>query len=355
MWQQLESASSSLPDGVAGWFPGGEALVTHGAAKFIPAGTPDRIPAMTDELAVIALSKTPRPEDVEAMLAEVEDSGATVEHYGRVRVTSTASGGSEESEASGYSAMTARVTGGDLEKLRTQLRPDPMGFRWHSVDVNVIPGQLFDPDAKKMLIMDVDSTLIQQEVIELLAGHVGRQEEVAAVTDRAMRGELDFAQSLRERVAVLKGLPVSVLEDVVAQVRFSVGARVLVDTFHRAGHTVAVVSGGFSQILTPLAQKLGLDHHLANELEIEDGHLTGRVVGPIVDADVKERMLREWAQADQVSPEQVIAVGDGANDAKMLETAAVGIAFNGKPNLRAEADAQINLPNLDSVRFFADL
>ncbi|MDO5617783.1 phosphoserine phosphatase SerB [Kocuria sp.] len=310
---------------------------------------------MTDELAVIALSRTPQPEDVEEILADVEDSGATVESYGRVRVTATASGGSEESEATGYSAMTARVTDGNLAALRSRLRPDPLGFRWHSVDVNVIPGQLFDPDAKKMLIMDVDSTLIQQEVIELLAAHVGRQEEVAAVTERAMRGELDFAASLRERVAVLQGLPVSVLEEVVAQVRLSVGARVLVDTFHRAGHTVAVVSGGFNQILAPLAQKLGLDHYLANQLEIDDGHLTGRVVGDIVDASVKEKMLREWAAADGVGLDQVIAVGDGANDAKMLAAAAVGISFNGKPVVRERADAQINLPNLDSIRFFADL
>lgn len=325
------------------------------AVEFVPARLDDRIPAMTDQLAVIALSKTPQPEDVEELLAQVEDSGATVEHYGRVRVTSSASGGSDESEATGYSAMTARVSGGDLQQLRTLLRPDPMAFRWHSVDVNVIPGALFDPDAKKLLIMDVDSTLIQQEVIELLAAHVGREEEVAAVTDRAMRGEIDFAQSLRERVAVLQGLPESVLEEVVGQVRLSVGARVLVETFHRAGHAVAVVSGGFNQILTSLAQKLELDHHLANELEIVDGHLTGRVTGPIVDGDVKERMLREWATAESVDPVQVIAVGDGANDLKMLAAAGVGISFNGKPALRAAADAQINLPNLDSVRFFADL
>ncbi|ROZ63783.1 phosphoserine phosphatase SerB [Kocuria soli] len=310
---------------------------------------------MTDELAVIALSKTPQPEDVEEILAEIEDSGATVEQHGRVRVTSTASGGGDESEATGYSAMTARVTGADLENLRTRLRPDPMGFRWHSVDVNVIPGHLFDPEVKKMVIMDVDSTLIQQEVIELLAAHVGREQEVAEVTERAMRGEIDFAQSLHERVAVLQGLPESVIDEVVAQVRPSVGARVLIETFHRAGHTVAAVSGGFNQVLAPLAEKLGLDHYLANQLEIEDGHLTGRVTGAVVEAEIKARMLEEWAINDGVRPEQVIAVGDGANDLKMLARAGLGISFNGKQVLREAADAQINLPNLDSVRFFADL
>lgn len=318
-----------------------------------PAG--DRIPAMTDELAVIALSRTPQPDDVEEILAEIEDTGAVVEHYGRVRVTSTASSGGEDSEASGYSAMTARVTGGDLSALRHLLRPDPEGFRWHSVDVNVIPSDLFDPDAKKLLVMDVDSTLIQQEVIELLAGHVGRQDEVAAVTERAMRGEIDFAESLKARVAVLEGLPESVIGEVISQIRLSVGARVLVETFHRAGHSVGVVSGGFTQVLGPLAEKLGLDHHLANDLEIVDGHLTGRVLGEIVDGSVKERKLAEWAEAEGVDASQILAVGDGANDAKMLERAAVGIAFNAKPTLRQAADAQINLPNLDSVRFFADL
>lgn len=310
---------------------------------------------MTEEIAVIALSKTPQPEDVEQILADVEDSGATVKDYSRVRVTSTASSGGEDSEATGYSAMTARISGGSLEHLRTLLRPDPLGFRWHSIDVNVIPGRLFDPETKKMLIMDVDSTLIQQEVIELLAEHAGRREEVAAITERAMRGEIDFSQSLHERVAVLQGLPVAVLEDVLAKIRFSVGARVLVDTFQRAGHSVAVVSGGFSQVLAPLAEKLNLDHHLAHELEVADGHLTGRIVGDVVDAQVKECMLRQWAAADSVDVNQVIAVGDGANDARMLSAASVGISFNGKPVLRQVADAQINLPNLDSVRFFADL
>ncbi|KAA9394960.1 phosphoserine phosphatase SerB [Kocuria coralli] len=310
---------------------------------------------MTDELAVIALSRTPEPEDADRILAELEDAGATVEQYGRVRVTATASSGGEDSEATGYSAMTVRVAGGDLEALRKRMRPDPEGFRWHSVDVNVIPQALFDPDAKKLLVVDVDSTLIQQEVIDLLAGHVGRQEEVAAVTERAMRGEIDFARSLQERVAVLEGVPESVLDEVISQVRLSIGARVLVETFHRAGHTVGAVSGGFNQILAPLAEKLGLDHYRANDLEIVDGHLTGRVLGEVVDADVKERMLKQWAAEDGVSPEQVIAVGDGANDAKMLSSAAVGISFNGKPLLRQSADAQINMPNLDSVRFFADL
>jgi len=221
-----------------------------------------------------------------------------------------------------------------------------------SVDVAIVPSALRLAE-RKFLIMDVDSTLIQQEVIELIAAHAGKEAEVAAVTEAAMRGELDFAESLHQRVAQLAGLPVSVLEEVRATVRLSVGARRLVDAFHAAGHRVAVVSGGFNQILGPLAEDLGLDFWLANDLEIHDGVLTGRVAGDVVDRATKASRLREWAQASGVPLEASVAVGDGANDLDMLATAGLGVAFNAKPAVQAAADAAINVPNLDAVAVLA--
>ncbi|GAB4098916.1 phosphoserine phosphatase SerB [Sinomonas halotolerans] len=206
---------------------------------------------------------------------------------------------------------------------------------------------------RKLLIMDVDSTLIQQEVIELLAEHAGKREEVAAVTEAAMRGELDFAQSLHARVATLAGLPVEVIEKARAAVVLSLGAEELIAAFHAAGHIVCVVSGGFNQILDPLAARLGLDHALANELEVVDGRLTGKVLGEVVDRAVKERMLRAWAGEHGIPLEHCIAVGDGANDLDMLGAAGLGVAFNAKPKVRAAADATVDLPYLDIVRHFA--
>lgn len=206
---------------------------------------------------------------------------------------------------------------------------------------------------RKLLLMDVDSTLIKQEVIELLAAYAGKREEVTAVTEAAMRGELDFAQSLHARVAVLAGLPAAVVDDVRAEVSLSEGAAELVAAFKAAGHAVAVVSGGFNQILGPLAAGLGLDHWIANELEIVDGALTGRVLGDVIDRAAKEKYLRDWAAAEGIPLEHTIAVGDGANDLDMLGAAGIGVAFNAKPAVRAAADAAVDMPYLDTVRHIA--
>jgi len=222
------------------------------------------------------------------------------------------------------------------------------------VDTAIVPQGLRQA-VRKLLIMDVDSTLIQQEVIELLAAHAGKREEVAAVTEAAMRGELDFAQSLHARVAVLAGLPAAVVDSVREEVRLSLGAAELVAAFKAAGHTVAVVSGGFNQILEPIAGGLGLDYWIANELEIVDGALTGKVLGAVIDRAAKEKYLREWAAAEGISLEHTIAVGDGANDLDMLGAAGIGIAFNAKPAVRAVADAAINMPYLDAVRHIANV
>ncbi|WP_144792372.1 phosphoserine phosphatase SerB [Kocuria palustris] len=311
---------------------------------------------MTEQLALIALARTPHPETVQQIMESIEEAGATIESHGRVRVTPNASGGgSSDAELNGYNAAYAQFTGLSLERAREIARPDPLSTPWDDLDVSVVPAAIMDPDQRKLLVMDADSTFLQQEAIDLLAARAGVQDQVAQLTDRAMSGEIDFASSLRERAALLEGLPDTVLGEVAQELRPTVGAGVLVDTFHRAEYTVGVVSGGFRQVIEPLMAKHEIDHYLANELEVVDGRLTGRVVGPIVDASVKASMLRSWAKDDGVSPEQTIAVGDGANDIQLLEAAAVGIAFNAKPVLRRAADAQVNIPNLDAVRFFADL
>lgn len=220
------------------------------------------------------------------------------------------------------------------------------------IDTALVPAALRSA-SRKLLIMDVDSTLIQQEVIELLAAYAGKREEVAAVTEAAMRGELDFAQSLHARVAVLAGLPADVVHSVRKEVKLSEGAGQLVAAFKAAGHAVAVVSGGFNQILEPIASDLGLDYWQANELEIVDGALTGKVLGAVVDRAAKEKYLREWAAAEGIALEHTIAVGDGANDLDMLGAAGIGVAFNAKPAVRAVADAALNMPYLDAVRHIA--
>ncbi|MGV9671175.1 phosphoserine phosphatase SerB [Gordonia sp. NPDC003504] len=220
----------------------------------------------------------------------------------------------------------------------------------HSVDIAVERGGLARR-AKRLIVFDVDSTLIQGEVIEMLAAHAGREAEVAAVTEAAMRGELDFAQSLHQRVAALAGLDASVLDEVAASLQLTPGARTTIRTLHRLGYHCGVVSGGFRQVIDALAHELELDFVRANTLEVIDGKLTGRVIGEIVDRPGKARALRSFADHVGVPMEQTIAVGDGANDIDMLSVAGLGIAFNAKPALREVADAALNHPFLDAVLF----
>ena len=205
--------------------------------------------------------------------------------------------------------------------------------------------------AKRLIVFDVDSTLVQGEVIEMLAARMGAQGQVAAITEAAMRGELDFAESLEQRVATLAGMPAEVLDEVADQLELMPGARTTLRTLRRLGFHCGVVSGGFRRIIDPLAHELMLDFVAANELEIVDGVLTGRVVGPIVDRAGKAKALRDFAQLAGVSMEQTVAVGDGANDIDMLAAAGLGVAFNAKPALRAVADASLSHPYLDTVLF----
>jgi phosphoserine phosphatase len=205
--------------------------------------------------------------------------------------------------------------------------------------------------AKRLIVFDVDSTLIQQEVIEMLAQRVGAHETVAAITEAAMRGEIDFTESLRQRVATLEGLPVSVLDEVAEELELTPGARTTLRTLRRLGFHCGVVSGGFRQIIDPLAHELMLDFVAANELEIADGKLTGRLVGPVIDRAGKAKALRDFANQAGVPLEQTVAVGDGANDIDMLAAAGLGVAFNAKPALREVADASLTYPYLDTVLF----
>jgi len=200
-----------------------------------------------------------------------------------------------------------------------------------------------------VVVLDADSTLLVDEAIELIADAAGTRAHVADVTERAMRGELDFAASLRERVATLEGLPVAALDEVRTRVEVTPGAQELVDRVHELGGRVGVVSGGFHELLDPIAERLGLDHCRANRLEVQNGALTGRVTGDIVDAAAKEQALREWTAAAGLDASRAIAVGDGANDLQMLGAAALGVAFRAKPVVRAQADVAIDEADLSTV------
>jgi phosphoserine phosphatase len=201
--------------------------------------------------------------------------------------------------------------------------------------------------ARFLVVLDVDSTLIEEEVIELLADAAGSRDRVAEVTARAMNGELDFAASLRERVATLAGLSTSVLADV--RVTVTAGVTELIEAVHAAGGAVAVVSGGFHEVVDPLAERLGLDYWRANRLEVSGGALTGRVLGDIVDAAAKARALEEWADAVGVPLRQTVAIGDGANDLEMMAAAGLSIGFDAKAPVRGAASLVIDHRDLAQV------
>ncbi|CAB4752036.1 unannotated protein [freshwater metagenome] len=201
------------------------------------------------------------------------------------------------------------------------------------------------------MVLDVDSTIIQQEVIDLLASYAGVEAQVSKITHRAMNGELDFTQSLVQRVALLKGLPASKLNDVRKDIVFTPGAATLCRTLRRLGFHVALVSGGFLEVVEPLANELGIDEVRANRLEVVDGVLTGKLIGPIIDRIAKASALRDFAEKYKVPMSRTIAVGDGANDLDMLSAAALGIAFNAKPYVRERADSSLTSPFLDTILF----
>ncbi len=244
-------------------------------------------------------------------------------------------------------AIDLHVSGADTERLRTLLAPEAAA---HSIDIAVQPANLLRR-GMRLIVLDVDSTLIQGEVIEMLAAHAGQHDAVAEVTAAAMAGHLDFEASLRERVARLKGVPASAIGAVYDDLVLSPGARTMVRTLRRLGYRFALVSGGFSQITDRLAEDLGIHYSRANELEVVDGVLTGRIVGDVVDRAGKARALKEFADAVGVPLEAVIAIGDGANDLDMLNAAGLSIAFNAKAVVQAAADTTVNVPYLDTIMY----
>jgi phosphoserine phosphatase len=244
-------------------------------------------------------------------------------------------------------AVELEVSGVDPAVLRQQLSLTASTL---GVDVAVERAGLHRR-AKRLVVMDVDSTLVQGEVIEMLAEHAGCAAEVAQVTEAAMRGDLDFTESLRARVRLLAGVPDTALEDVRRDLQLARGARTFVRTLKRLDYRIAVVSGGFTQITDALVADLGIDFSAANTLEVVDGRLTGELVGPVVDRAGKAAALERFAAAAGVPVAQTVAIGDGANDLDMLARAGLGIAYNAKPVVREAADAALSVPYLDAILF----
>ena len=283
---------------------------------------------------VVILSKKISPAAIAELAAAINQSGANIERVTRLASTPV-------------TAIEFVLSGAKQEILSQALSPIAAS---NGVDIAVQPGGV-QRHARKLVQLDVDSTLIQQEVIELLAAKAGVADQVIAITDQAMRGELDFEQSLRARVALLKGLPVSAITEVQAQILLTPGARTLISTLHKFGHTVAVVSGGFIDVIAPLLKELDIKYFKANTLGIENGLLTGEVTGAVIDRAAKAAALREFAALESISMEQTIAIGDGANDLDMIVAAGLGIAFNAKPAVKAAADSSISEPYLGSVLY----
>ena len=286
------------------------------------------------QLHVTVLGSPLAPAAVAAMAGRIAASGANIDRIQRLAHRPV-------------TCIEFDVSGADPGSLRVALARTASE---QGVDVAVQPGGL-QRRAMRLVVMDVDSTLIAGEVIDLLAARAGCAEQMAKITDAAMRGELDFATSLRERVAMLAGLDEAALEDVRAELRLAPGARTLIRTLHRLGYRCGLVSGGFTQITGPLAASLGIEYMAANTLEITDGKLTGQLAGPVIDRAGKAAALRRFAAQTGIPVSQAVAVGDGANDLDMIAAAGLGVAFNARPVVRDAADASVSVPYLDTVLY----
>ncbi len=298
----------------------------------ITLGSGERPARSRGRLHVTVLGRPLLPSAIASIAGRIAASGANIDSIGRLADRPV-------------TCIEFDVSGAEPAGLRTALAQDSVAL---GVDIAVQRGGLHRR-AMRLVVMDVDSTLLQDEAIDLLAARAGCQGEVAKLTGAAMRGELDFARALEQRVALLAGLDAAVIDDVLAGLRLTPGARTLVRTLKRLGYRCAVVSGGFTQVTDRLTDLLGLDYAQANTLEITDGRLTGRVIGPVVDRAGKERALRQFATRAGVPLSQTVAVGDGANDLGMISAAGLGIAFNAKPAVRSAADTSVSVPQLDVI------
>jgi phosphoserine phosphatase len=300
----------------------------------ITLGSGERAGRSRGRLHVTVLGNPLTPPAIAAIAGQIAASGANIDRIGRLA-------------SRPVTCIEFDVSGADPDGLRAALARESAAL---GVDVAVQRGGLHRR-AMRLVVMDVDSTLLQDEVIDLLAERAGRAAECAALTAAAMRGELDFAEALHQRVALLAGLDESVLTDLLKHLRLTPGARTLVRTLSRLGYRCGVVTGGFTQFTDWLTGELGLDYAAANTLEIVDGALTGRVTGQLIDRPGKERMLRMFAAQAGVPLSQTVAIGDGANDLDMIAAAGLGIAFNAKPAVRSAADMSLNVPHLDVILY----
>jgi phosphoserine phosphatase len=300
----------------------------------ITAGSAGDTPARRGQLHVTLLGTPLTPAAITAIAGRIAASGANIDRIGRLA-------------RDPVTCIEMDVSGGDPALLREDLARAAAA---RGVDVAVQRGGLHRR-AMRLVVMDVDSTLIQDEVIDLLAARAGCAAEVAKVTEAAMRGELDFAASLRERVALLAGLDSGMLGEVRRSLRLTAGARTLIGTLGGLGYKFGIVSGGFIEVIGPLAADLGIGYVAANSLEISAGKLTGRLNGPVVDRAAKADALRRFAADAGVPLSQTVAVGDGANDLDMIAAAGLGIAFNAKPVLRDAADTSLSVPYLDAILY----
>src|SRR5580693_4756744 len=307
-----------------------EAEITTGSGSG-SAGDP---PARSGRLHVTLLGSPLTPAAITAIAGRIAASGANIDRIGRLARRPV-------------TCIELEISGGDPALLREDLARVAVS---QGIDVAVQRGGLHRR-ALRLIVMDVDSTLIRDEVIDLLAARAGCADEVAKVTAAAMRGDLDFAASLRERVALLSGLPAGVLDEVRGELRLTAGARTLIGTLGGLGYKFGIVSGGFSQVIAPLAAELGIGYVAANELEITGGKLTGRLSGPVIDRAAKADALRRFAADAGVPLSQTVAVGDGANDLDMIAAAGLGIAFNAKPVVRDAADTSLSVPYLDAILY----
>jgi len=291
-------------------------------------------PIRGGRLHVTLLGSPLTPGAITAIAGRIAASGANIDRIGRLAQRPV-------------TCIEMEVSGGDPVLLRSDLAEAAAA---QGVDVAVQRGGLHRR-ALRLIVMDVDSTLIRDEVIDLLAARAGCAEEVAKVTAAAMRGELDFAASLRERVGLLAGLPAEVLDSVRGELRLTAGAETLIRTLRGLGYKSGIVSGGFTEVIAPLAAGLGIDYVAANSLEITAGKLTGRLSGPVIDRAGKADALRRFASDAGVPLSQTVAVGDGANDLDMIAAAGLGVAFNARPVVRDAADTSLSVPYLDAILY----